>query len=150
MELWAFSAMLLLVAIVIGAVIGLLIVSRGNKAEAEEQQGYGAYAAGQWQIQLWDVGLGTCAQSFFYGGIILGRGPTGMVRQGILGVGQDVTISREHCLIFDQDGMSCVCNLSEVNPTLVNGVVVKEIEPIGPGDRLSLGKHMYLITALDR
>jgi pSer/pThr/pTyr-binding forkhead associated (FHA) protein len=60
---------------------------------------------------------------------------------------RDGLISRRHAEIRRQDGVAIVCDLASTNGTFVNGVRVRESQPLRPGDRIRLG-HTHLIYGI--
>ena len=62
----------------------------------------------------------------------------------------DPTVSREHCLLYEQDGMLMVWNMSAVNPAVINGYRLNTPAQLLAGDRLELGNSVYLVTRVER
>lgn len=153
-NIWWVTAVILLIAAILGIVIGILIVylrdGEARAATAYETQGTIPLYAPRWVLELWDIGCGNCYRAGFDGGLTLGRGIPGRDVRGFLSVGQDVTLSREHCLIFEQNNMTFLCNLSKINTTLLNGSELNQPQAVQAGDRIAMGGHTFLITMLQR
>ena len=150
--IWLITIVVLLIAAILGIVIGTLIVylrDREERITYESQETVPLYAP-KWVLELWDVGCGSCFRAGFDGGLTLGRGIPGRDVRGFLSIGQDVTLSREQCLLFEQNGIMYVCNLSKINATLLNGNELIQPEQIRVGDRIAMGGHSFLITILQR
>lgn len=151
-NIWWITAVILLIAAILGIVIGMLIVylrDREERTTYETQETIPLYAP-KWILELWDIGCGSCYRAGFDGGLTLGRGLPGRDVRGYLSVGQDVTLSREHSLIFEQNDMMYLCNLSRINTTLLNGTELIQPEPVQVGDRIAMGGHTFLVTMLQR
>lgn len=135
----------ILVAVVIGLVAGSLIVYvQGGYEPAGSCEEYPG--ASGWNVELWDIGQGTYMQVRFYGALSLGRGQAGRYYGNIFAVGTAETISREHCVLYEQGGVLLIWNLSKVNPTLLNGRYLDQPEVLNVGDRIAMGGYVYLIT----
>lgn len=146
-ETMLLTILLLFVCVLTGILIGTAIVFLQGRSQKSlpEPVNYK-----RWYIELWDVGSGLRYAAVFDGGVTLGRGEPDQSPYGCLSVGPDMTISREQCLIYEQNGAPHLWNLSRVNPTQINGVVFNQPIEIRAGDRLKLGRHTFLLTSLAR
>ena len=132
-------------------IVMILLQQRQEEAVTEDDEDCEAtlrLPRGRWRIELWDIGLGVCYGAEFDGGVTLGRGFPGYTPPGRMAIGDDVTISRDQCLIYEQDGYLFLWNLSGVNQTLWNGNVLEEPAVLQAGDRLAMGGHTFLLTVL--
>ncbi len=102
-----------------------------------------------WRVEIWNILRRHRVELQFENTCILGRS-SAAVSNGIYPVELDNTVSREHCMFCDQDGVLLVWNLSAVNPTVLNGYRLNMPQRVTPGDRLELGSSVFLITAVDR
>ena len=53
-------------------------------------------------------------------------------------------------MLYEQDGMLLIWNLSAVNPTVLNGYRINTPQRIVPGDRIELGNSVFLVTSVER
>lgn len=61
----------------------------------------------------------------------------------------DETLSRRHCRIWFDGDVPVVSDLATVNGTLVNGTAVEEDRRLSPGDRISIGGTVLLLSGPD-
>lgn len=141
------SAASLLLALALGLGIGFLIVMYGQN-KTQDASGQDLIRQSGWYLELWDVSLGIRFSVSFYGSITLGRSSQGKNRPGFISVGKDIFISRQQCVIGEQNGTLVIWNLSRVNPTMVNGVLLEKPEILCEGDRILLGSRTFLLTRL--
>lgn len=100
----------------------------------------------QWHVELWNIQYGFKISLDFTNSITVGRynlHPGGYTNQA---VPEDNTISREHVLLYDQNGTLWIWNLSTVNPARINGYRLNEPQFVQQGKRLELGNSVFLIT----
>ena len=138
--------MALLVILIFGCMIlaaAVLLLSQPREAAQDRN-------SGAWRLELWNIQRGHCIQLRFVNTCLLGRLNVIPQNTGTYPPEYDPTISREHCLLYDQDGMLLAWNLSAVNPTIINGYRLMEPHRILPGDRMELGNSVFLITSVDR
>lgn len=102
-----------------------------------------------WRVELWNILHRYRVEMVFENTCILGRSSVAVLKNGYP-VEMDNTISREHCMLYDQNGALLAWNLSAVNPTVLNGYRLNIPQRIAPGDRLELGNSVFLITTVDR
>lgn len=103
-----------------------------------------------WNIELWNIGQGFCVNLVFVNNTILGRHTIYYSAAGCTSEEMDRSISREHCMIYEQDGTIWVWNLSAVNPATINGIRLNVPQPLIPGQRLGMGNSTFLVTRVDR
>ena len=103
-----------------------------------------------WYVELWNITYGYHVELRFTNTYVLGRMS---LYDNILDrrpMEMDPTVSREHCLLFEQDGMLLAWNLSAVNPAVINGYRLNEPAQVLPGDRIELGNSVFLVTREER
>lgn len=61
----------------------------------------------------------------------------------------DETLSRRHCRIWFDGEVPVVSDLATVNGTFVNGVAIEDDRRLSPGDRISIGGTVLLLSAPD-
>lgn len=103
-----------------------------------------------WNVEMWSIGQGFCVNLVFMNNTILGRGIIYSTCQGLSQEEMDRCISREHCMLYEQEGTIWIWNLSAVNPATVNGMPLNVPRPLLPGQRLGMGKSTFLVTRVDR
>ena len=62
---------------------------------------------------------------------------------------QDKTVSRQHALLWQENGAWFIQHLGATNPTLLNGIVVTSQSPVHDGDRIELGMTRLVFWASD-
>lgn len=149
MEMMLVALATLLVALILGVAIGMLVVQLQKRAELSRGPSM-QRAQGGWYLELWNVDQGLRFSTTFYGGLTLGRGLPGQNSYDFLALGNDVCISRQHTLIYEQGGVMLIWNLSKTNPTKLNGVVLNNPMVVQVGDRMGIGGTTFLITRMMR
>lgn len=138
---------ILIVVILLGGMAiaaALLYVGAGR----QEKDLYPAAAA--WHVEMWSIRDGFQVDLRFVNTCILGRMTlydnvvSNYPRQ------PDPTVSREHCMLYEQGGMLFAGNLSAVNPAAINGYRLNIPRQLCPGDRMELGNSVFLITRVER
>lgn len=100
----------------------------------------------KWHVELWNIRYGYKVDLCFNHSQAVGRyhllpGPlTGQH------VPEDNTISREHILLYEQNGILWIWNLSNVNPANINGYRLNEPQQLQLGTRIELGNSVFLLT----
>lgn len=108
------------------------------------------YYGTNWYVELWNIAIGYQVEIRFTNNYVLGRLS---LYDNIIDrrpLEMDPTVSREHCLLYEQDGMLMVWNMSAVNPAVINGYRLNTPAQLLAGDRLELGNSVYLITRVER
>lgn len=103
-----------------------------------------------WHVEMWNIYYGYRVELRFVSNIVLGRV---MIQNHIVGRAPaeiDRTISREHCMFYEQDNMLLAWNMSAVNPMVINGHRNNIPVRLQPGDRMELGNSTFLITRVER
>ena len=101
-----------------------------------------------WSVELWDIAHGYPVNFVLCNHTAVGREDLFPPMVGRL-IQPDGTVSRQHCMLYEQDGTLWIWNLSAVNPAAVNGHRLNSPQPLMPGDRLELGNSTFLVTRVD-
>lgn len=134
--------------IVITTAIAILIVVLWDNKRSENNPALYRYST--WSVELWNISQGFRVNLLFQSNSILGRNNLYSAITSYSSPEIDNTISREHCMLYEQDGMIWVWNLSAVNPATINGIRLNNPQPLIPGHRLGLGTSTFLVTRVDR
>lgn len=109
------------------------------------------YPAGtSWRVELWNIGQGYQVILQFTNTFVLGRGTLYECIVNNRPMAMDPTVSREHCMFYEQNGYLMMWNMSAVNPALLNGLRIEQPLPVLPGGRLEMGNSVFLITQVER
>lgn len=103
-----------------------------------------------WYVELWNISYGYQVELRFTNTFVLGRMSLHDNITGRRPLEMDPTVSREHCMLYEQEGMLLVWNMSAVNPAVINGYRLNQPAQVLPGDRLELGNSVFLITRVER
>ena len=152
MEMWILAIVILLIAVVLGFVIGTVVVFLQNR-EKDTEDPYSELTvpvvySPRWVVELWDINRDVCYRTAFDGRLTLGRGNPKREIWGFLAIGDDATLSREQCILYVKGNQILACNLSKINATLLNGVAIYEPAVIQIGDRLTMGGRTFEISDL--
>ena len=109
-----------------------------------------SYYSATWNVEMWNIGQGFCVNLVFSNNTILGRNVIYSACPNVPQQELDRCISREHCMIYEQDGAIWVWNLSAVNPATINGIRLNIPRPLLPGNRLGMGNSTFLVTRVER
>ena len=135
MEIVAVSAAIVVILIAVAVLAVFLLFNEREQPKS-----------GIWYVELWNICYGYVVQLQFSGHVIVGRNSLLYHASGPVPAEPDITVSNEHCMIFDQGGTLLVHNMSAVNPAVLNGRRVDFPTQFKPGDRLEMGKSVFLIT----
>lgn len=138
---------LLIVVILLG---GMAIAAAWLYAGASRQDKELYPAATAWYVEMWSIRDGHRVDLRFYNTCVLGRMTLLEHMSGGYPRQPDSTVSREHCMLYEQDGMLFAGNLSAVNPAIINGYRLNFPRQLCPGDRLELGNSVFLVTRVER
>lgn len=128
--------------IVIAVSLGIIVVSLAVLAVFIVRYGKESVDNRHWEVEMWNICYGRRLDLQFYTQLVLGRELISSVFSGK----SDITISREQCMFYENHDRIYVWNMSTVNPTVLNGQRVNLPQQLKPGDRLELGKSVFLIT----
>ena len=107
-------------------------------------------AATAWHVEMWSIRDGYQVDLRFLNTCVLGRMTLLNHMTGGHSRQPDPTVSREHCMLYEQDGMLFAGNLSAVNPAIINGYRLNIPRQLCPGDRMELGNSVFLVTRVER
>ncbi len=154
METTVILLCLLFIIIIFGVIVVFLLIyfnDNGRKKDADAKVYCSATSYGRgWQIEFYDETTGQVFSKRFAGQILVGRdnGSTELFWQ--MYVGQDRTISREQCVIYDNGGNLIVENKSRTNVTQLNGYPVIVPYILNENCRLGMGQRNFYITKLQK
>lgn len=134
--------------IIMGAMVIAVTVLIVNSGQPNRRRP--SYTGTNWHVELWNISYGYQVELRFTNTCVLGRMS---LYDNILGrrpMELDPTVSREHCMFYEQDGMLLAWNMSAVNPAVINGFRLNQPAQVLPGDRLELGNSVFLITRVER
>ena len=139
-------AMTLIITTGVMAIAILALLLRGD------MPGWGRrYPGGiTWRVEMWNISQGYQVVLQFTNTFVLGRMSLYECIVSNRPMAMDATVSREHCMFYEQGGMLLMWNMSAVNPALVNGHRIDQPMPVVPGDRLEMGNSVFLITVAER
>lgn len=141
---WIILALIIIMGAMIIAAAVLILHSRQPNERKQH------YPGASWLVELWNIGCGCRMELRFTNTYILGRLSMYDHVSGCWPVEPDQTVSREHCMLYDQDGALWAWNMSAVNPAAINGFRLNQPVQVMPGDRLEMGSSVYLITRVER
>lgn len=136
----------LAVIVVLGAMVVAVVLMMNRFSQPEQQSVIGTL----WHLEMWNIATGYQVDIRFLNTFVLGRVS---VYDNIISrrpMETDPTISREHCMLYEQNGLLLAWNMSAVNPAAVNGYRLNAPRQIIPGDRIELGNSTFLITRVER
>lgn len=116
---------------------GTFVIPRGNRR-------YNS-AVNRRSIVLMDVDSGASYSASFQGTLYIGRDGEYTGQQKLILSG-DSKISREHCLIFEFDGMLYIQDCGSTNHTFLNGNMVEGTVRLERGAMLQLGNTRLLVN----
>ena len=103
-----------------------------------------------WIVEMWHIRYGIPFQFLFPNVLVIGRDSVAIHNKHDAPPIIDSTISREHCMIYEQNDSIWVWNLSVTNPAAVNGQRLNVPRMLFPGDRLELGNSTFLVTKVEK
>lgn len=136
-----------LAVILIFGVMAVAIVILLASSKRQEPQGP---AGSEWHLELWNIYYGYQVELRFVNTFVLGRISLFDNIVGSMPSMADETISREHCMLYDQNGTLLIWNMSAINPAGINGYRLNVPREVVPGDRLEMGNSVFLITRVER
>lgn len=132
-------------------VLGAMAIAATVLVMRNLQRDEGGYPnMGNWHVELWNICYGYQVDMRFANTCILGRATLYDHVVGRRPLETDPTISREHCMLYEQDGMLLAWNMSAVNPAAINGYRLNQPVQVMPGDRVELGNSVFLVTRVER
>lgn len=131
-------------------ILGAMVVASAVLFIQDKRNEETVAPASAWTVELWNILRGYRLVLRFENTCVLGRASIAVPDAGAHPGELDNTVSREHCMLYEQNGMLWVWNLSAVNPTVLNGYRVNVPQRIVPGDRIGLGNSVLLVTAVEQ
>lgn len=141
MKAWILAGVLIVLMITSAVVITMLLLDAQERRKERER--HSEYAL--WKLEMWNTAKGYCVHLQFQGSMVIGRNELFPIGQQE----QDITVSRQHCMLYEQQGLLLVWNLSAVNPANLNGYRLNAPQLLRTGDRLKMGSSVFLITRIE-
>ena len=153
-----FVICLIIILVLVGAVAVLLVVlllsakdMKGKKENAAPENFYSQTAVGRyWHIEIWNATTNRMYQKDFCGQVMLGRSTPTTEPFWQMRIGDDRTISKEQCVVYDRSGFLVIENLSQVNITMLNGCPITMPMLLQEGCQVGMGNNVFYITAIRR
>ena len=143
MKIWLIAGAAIVMIITAAAVVTMLLLASQNEKQDHDQ------VSGLWKLEFWNIAKGYRVNLEFQGSTVLGRNSLFPGNGYPDPAEQDITVSRQHCMLYEQDGMLLIWNLSAVNPADLNGHRLNAPQCLSPGDRLKLGHSVFLVTRVE-
>lgn len=140
-EEWIVTIISVVIICTAAAISIVIILSDGGRRDRQP-----IWNRRQWYLELWNIQYGYKVCLNFENSITLGRYNLHPGPYSNQAIPEDNTVSREHVLIYDQNGALWIWNLSTVNPAKINGFRLNEPQYVQQGKRLELGNSVFLIT----
>ena len=103
-----------------------------------------------WHLEIWNLTTNEIFAKDFYGQVMLGRSTSAEELFWQMRVGNDPSISREQCVVYDRGGFLVVENVSQVNMTLLNGYQITQPMMLSQGCQLTAGRSVLYISVAQR
>ena len=153
-----FIICLMIIFALIGTVAVLLVVLLMNMKEPKEgkenaapENFYSQTAVGRyWHIEIWNATTNRLFKKDFCGQVMLGRSTPTTEPFWQMRIGEDRTISKEQCVVYDRSGFLVSENLSQVNITMLNGYPITTPMILQEGCQVSMGNNVFYITTIRR
>lgn len=136
----ALAALLVLAGIAVGTMVLILRIQRRDIMDDAQMD--------SWYVELWHIRLGYRIELRFDGVCVLGR--ASLCENACVPVEMDPTISREHCMLYEQEDILWAWNMSMVNPAAINGHRLNQPMQLKCGDRIELGNSVFLVTRIEQ
>lgn len=138
---WTVVAIAIVLMLTMAAVIIYIAVIDRRRSDQQQKT-----ESDCWSLEMWNIRYGYRISILFRNNMVLGRGSLYNCVVGGTVTEIDQTISREQCMLYEQDGILWIWNLSMVNPTMVNGYRLNAPRQLLPGDRIEMGYSAFLVT----
>lgn len=136
------TAIMMIAVVAAGGIF--LIIDYDNR----ENKRYIPHGIG-WKVELWNTEYGYPVRLKLVDDLVVGREILCKSDQSGMDVPVDFTISRVHMLLFTKGGNLWIKNLSSTNPMMVNNTYLTAPCKLLPGDRLRLGRSVYIATQIE-
>lgn len=138
---------ILILILILGAmaVAFTVLITHGRESDSAN-----ASVTSYWHVELWNISQGYQVELRFINTFVFGR--MSLYENITAGwpMEMDATISREHCLLYEQNGMLLAWNMSAINPAVINGYRILQPVHLMQGDRMELGNSVFLVTRAER
>lgn len=141
MENWIVTIISIIIICTTAAVSLVIILSYINQRDGKPK-----LFQKQWHVELWNIRYGYRVDLSFASSLAVGRYNLLPGSVGGKLIPEDNTVSREHILLYEQNGVLWVWNLSTVNPASLNGHRLNEPQQLQIGTRVELGNSVFLLT----
>lgn len=142
------GTILLLLALLI--LCGVAAIAALLVRQERSRGGNGWDTSVYWHVELWDIRSGCQIELRFPHTCVVGRYSLYENTVGNRTAEPDTTVSREHCMLYEHEGILLAWNMSAVNPACINGCRICQPTQLLPGDRLELGNSVFLVTRVER
>lgn len=103
-----------------------------------------------WRLGLLNTGNGQYLQKEFFQTLDLGRNTGAEEPESMLFLSFDQTLSRRQCRIREIRNELWIENMSQVNGSILNGILLDAPRRLHTGDRLLLSRQEYLVCLMER
>ena len=135
----------ILAVITVMAIAALVLVLSNRKADNDKLP-----STTWWSVELWNTEHSYRVGFYFEEVCVLGRLSLCQNVIGDMPPVMERTVSREHCMLYGQNRTLFVWNMSEINPTKLNGYPLNgQPAPLMPGDQIILGSSTFLVTRVE-
>lgn len=138
---WIILGVVLIIGLMV--IIGAVLLLMNRQDEETEEPNY------RWAVELWNINRGYQVGFYFNQSCVIGRLTLCQNAIGDVPPVMEQTVSREHCMLLEQNGGLLAWNMSAVNPTKLNGYRLNEPAWLSAGDRIELGDTAFLVTRAD-
>lgn len=143
MNNWILAGALIIMIVTAAAAAVMLLLDAMERRKEQPQQ------FSLWKLELWNIAKGYCVNLQFRGSMVLGRNELFQVSGYQQQVEPDVTVSRQHCMLYEQEGYLLIWNLSAVNPADLNGHRINAPQYLRTGDKIKMGHSVFLVTRIE-
>ena len=143
MKIWILAAGVIVLIITVAIVVTMLLLDMQNRKREQDQE------FSPWDVEFWNIAKGYCVNVQFQNNTVIGRNELFPDSVILNGTNIDITVSRQHCMLYEQDGVLLIWNLSAVNPADLNGYRLNAPMVLRTGDRLKMGNSVFLVTRME-
>ena len=121
------------------------------RVKEEPESFYSPTSVGRyWHIEIWNATTNRLFKKDFCGQVMLGRSTPTTEPFWQMRIGDDRTISKEQCVIYDRSGFLVAENVSQVNITMLNGYPITVPMLLQEGCQLNMGNNVLYVTTIKR
>lgn len=143
MKMWILAAGLIVLIVTVAVAVTMLLLDMQERKRERVQEN------SNWLVEFWNIARGYCVKVQFQNNTVIGRNELFPDNEILHGTNIDITVSRQHCMLYEQDGVLLIWNLSAVNPADLNGYRLNSPMVLRSGDRLKMGNSVFLVTRLE-